>query len=386
MSLQLRAGLAWATPVHPVALLNHLEAYMKALPGLRLLRLCWKFGRGKDVHITRLPVELEQKIEHLLIRAEDHIPGRHYVLSWSDRVSDFACFESTCYPSTHDDDMSPLIDIVHDRQPENCQGCRFEEEASDPGDENAFFDADKCLRACSTTTGACGPCRIELGTPACERTCRGIYEDLIDYVFRPCVKGYWTHWQRQKYWYKRIEQAKDDARTEEDAANRAWGISNKWNELKVGHSQILRKYFGLDIHFAHTTLDSCSGTWPKHRNYRFHDGEKKTTLCYLTLPKKLGLKSLHEKKGDLDPASVEAARAMRVDPASLVITEEKQRRFGRAMKALGLEVFLHGSQDFGSTISADVSAPMSAMADGQGPGQGEEWSQWPQLLLLVQGS
>ncbi|KAK4902532.1 hypothetical protein LTR27_000469 [Elasticomyces elasticus] len=372
MSLQLRAGLAWTTPVHPVVLLNHLDAYTKALPDLHYLRLCWKFGKGEDVHITRLPVEIEQAIEHLLLQSRRRQYDHHYIPGWYDRESDFACFDSTCYPSAHYDVGTPLIDIVHERQPENCKGCRFEAEASDPGDENAFFDADKCLRACSTTARACGPCR-ELGTTACERTCRGIYENNIDDIYRPI------------YWYKRIEQAKDTERTENDPVNYPkWPTSDP--TLTVGHPQILQKYFGLDIHFAHTTFDSCSGTWPKHKNYRFHDGEKKTTLCYLTLPRRLGLRSLHEKKGDTDPADVEAARVMRVDLNSLVITEDKQRRFGRAMKALGLEVFLHGSQDFESTISADVSAPRSAGTDEQGSGQGDAVLQWPQLLLLVEGS
>ncbi|KAK5729537.1 hypothetical protein LTR17_011840 [Elasticomyces elasticus] len=380
MSLQLRAGLAWATPVHPVTLLNHLDAYMKALPDLHYLRLCWKFGKGEDVHITRVPVEIEQAIEHLLLQSRRRQYDHHWISGWYDRESDFACFDSTCYPSAHYDVGTPLIDIVHERQPENCKGCRFEEEASDPGDEDAFFDADKCLRACSTATGACGPCR-ELGTTSCERTCRGIYENIIDDIYRPIAKGYHEHWHRQKEWYKRIELAKDTARTVDDAANKSYR-----KELMAGQSGILKKYFGLDIHLAHTTFDSSLGAWPKHKNHRFHDAEKKTTLCYLTLPKKLGWKSLHEKKGDLDPASMEAARAMRVDLASLVLTEEKQRRFGRAMKALGLEVFLHGSQDFGSTISADSSASSSVGADGQGPGLAHECMQWPQLLLLVEGS
>ncbi|KAK3643201.1 hypothetical protein LTR56_010348 [Elasticomyces elasticus] len=376
MSLQLRAGLAWATPIHPVTLLNHLDAYMKALPDLHSLRLCWKFGKGEDVHITRLPVEIEQAIEHLLLqsRRTSQVANCFYITGWYNRELEFACFESTCEPSAHCDDMSPIMYSLEHEEPERCEVCK---ETDSNGCHEIFFHADRCLKRCSTAIGACSACQVSLAAVGCECTCHAIYEDLIE-RFKP-EEGYWTHQYNQENWCKRIELAQDTSRTESDKLKRG--------DLKVGHSQILRKYFGLDIHLAHTTLDSRSDSWPKYRNDKYHKDElRKTTLCYLTLPKRLGATSSHEKKDETDPTSVQAARAMKVDPASLVIIEEKQRRFGRAMKILRLKVFLHGSQNLGSTISADVSAPRSVGAGGQGSGQGDECLQWPQLLLLVEGS
>ncbi|KAK5719755.1 hypothetical protein LTR17_015206 [Elasticomyces elasticus] len=381
MSLQLRAGLAWATPVHPVTLLNHLDSYWQALPNLHSLRLCWKFGKGKDVHITTLPVEIEQAIEHLLIQAEHHTSDGRYIFDWVEREWEFDCFESTCFPSSHTSDMTPPLLNIVDAQAEYCEVCK---EQDRHGRCMAYANASKCLHRCSSETGTCSPCQVPGGHPAhCERTCFMQYQNVVDEVYEHQEGGYHEHWYRQKGWYRRIEQAQDTERTENDRANQPkW--SNNRGQLHVGHSQILRKYFGLDIHFAHTTFDSCSGNWPEHNNHRFHYAEKKTTLCYLTLPKKRsGSTSLHEKEDDMDPADVRAARAMRVDPASLVITEEQQRRFRRAMKALFLEVFLHDSQNLGSTTLADMSASSSTGADKQGSGQGEGVLQWPQLLLLV---
>ncbi|KAK5711266.1 hypothetical protein LTR15_012556 [Elasticomyces elasticus] len=384
VSLRLRAGLAWATPVHPVTLLNHLDSYWQALPNLHSLRLCWKFGKGKDVHITTLPVEIEQAIEHLLIKAEHHNPERNYLLGRVERMREFDCFESICLPSSHRDDMTPpLLNWVEERA-EYCDVCG---EKDSDGYLSSFSKADKCRERCSSETGLCSACQV----PGCEaadseRTCFMQYENFVDEVYEHQEGGYDTHWSRQKSWYQRIEQAQDTERTESDRANQP-----RWKgdraRLTVGHSRILRKYFGLDIHLADTTFDSISGTCPKHNNHRFNDAEKKTTLCYLTLPKKRsGSISLHEKDGDMDPADVRAARAMRVDLSSLIITEEQRRRFGRAMKALFLEVFLHGSQDLGSTTLADMSASSSTGADKQGSGQGKGVLQWPQLLLLVEGS
>ncbi|KAK5684534.1 hypothetical protein LTS10_004404 [Elasticomyces elasticus] len=376
MSLQLQAGLAWATPVHPVTLLNHLDAYMKALPDLHSLRLCWKFGKGEDVHITRLPVEIEQAIEHMLLRSRrtSQVDNCFYITGWYNRELEFACFESNCEPSAHCDDMSPIMYSLEHEEPERCEVCK---ETDSNGCHEIFYDAHRCLKRCSTAVGACSACQVSLAAVGCERTCHAIYEDLIE-RFKP-EEGYWTHQYNQEDWCKRIELAQDTSRTESDKLNR--------EGLKVGRSQILRKYFGLDIHLAHTTLDSRSDSWPKHHNDKYHKDElRKTTLCYLTLPKRSGLKSLHEKKDETDPTSVQTARIMRVDPTSLVATEEQQRRFGRATKILRLKVFLHGSQDLHSTMSADMGTTSGVVAEGQGSEQEETVLQWPQLLFLVEGS
>lgn len=66
-----------------------LEAYANTRPVLHALRLCHKFGRGVDVHVTKLPQELETLIEGYI--AQD---GREKA---SDKwVTGFRCIEARC--------------------------------------------------------------------------------------------------------------------------------------------------------------------------------------------------------------------------------------------------------------------------------------------------
>jgi hypothetical protein len=88
------AGIAWAVPLKPDQLGRHLEVFKKCLPGLHALRLCHRFGKGPDVHVTKLPPELLLAVEQATFDPES--------LLFSDNWKEtFKHFESRCEPIDH---------------------------------------------------------------------------------------------------------------------------------------------------------------------------------------------------------------------------------------------------------------------------------------------
>ncbi|KAK4951163.1 hypothetical protein LTR10_010135 [Elasticomyces elasticus] len=66
MSKTLKAGLAWALPVKPDNLLVTIDAYTTALPTIRALRKCNRYGQGPQAYVTKLPAEIVSAIESIL--------------------------------------------------------------------------------------------------------------------------------------------------------------------------------------------------------------------------------------------------------------------------------------------------------------------------------
>ena len=62
--------LTYCLPVHPDLLGAHLEAYVKLQPTVTALRLCHRFGKGEEVHVTTLPTELVNAVEEYLTESE----------------------------------------------------------------------------------------------------------------------------------------------------------------------------------------------------------------------------------------------------------------------------------------------------------------------------
>ncbi|KAI7374634.1 hypothetical protein KC336_g20167 [Hortaea werneckii] len=88
------ATVAWAVPVPVEVLGAHLEAYVNLQPTINTLRMCHRFGKGEDVAITRLPVELLSEVEDILMEEE----RRKTREEWE---TDFRCFQLHCDPSDH---------------------------------------------------------------------------------------------------------------------------------------------------------------------------------------------------------------------------------------------------------------------------------------------
>ncbi|KAK3113251.1 hypothetical protein LTR53_009653 [Teratosphaeriaceae sp. CCFEE 6253] len=345
MSKTLRAGLAWATPVKPDKLLAHVDAYAKVLPLLHALRLAHRFGKGPHAHITKLPAEIELAIEDLIIRSA----RGSYNYVWCDLRSNFACYESRCAPSQHFEDMSPLWDAAFDTTP-TCETCT-----------GYGVHGSPCEKKCTKKTAIpCGKCAVQLGHGRCERTCEAAYEEALEEV---AVESDW-------YFDAHLESA------------------DRWTAL-ITQSQsgevvkVLRTHFGLEAYFAHTSVDrKATASWPEHSNYKWHGkDERKTTLCYLTLPKGLGPAGCFlptDMEAEMEEPHVAAAQALDIDTDALQITSKQRRRFRKALRVLNLGVHQHSSQMHGVTVSSHKRPTDDTTKDAAKPTRS-----WPRLLLLV---
>lgn len=178
----LSAGLAWAVPVKPDILGKHLEAYKHALPQLRTLKLCHRFGKGEDAHIARLPLEI-------LIFIEDLVLCNSRNASSDEWVTVFRHFESRCRPRDHGD--------------YGCDSCGerfFETGLCESCEESESFElCDKCEAARDEAMDECVSARGD-GEWRFEE-CQGHgdrWKDLVDQApqgnftkyDKVCQKGY----------------------------------------------------------------------------------------------------------------------------------------------------------------------------------------------------
>ena len=83
-----------AFPVRITQLGAHLEVHKSMKPQRDTLRLCHRFGIGNNVHVTKLPIELLDKIEAAMLEDDQLIASA----SWE---SSIACFEESCRPTDH---------------------------------------------------------------------------------------------------------------------------------------------------------------------------------------------------------------------------------------------------------------------------------------------
>lgn len=83
--------VTWAVPVKPDELGWHLERYKEILPKLIALRLCHRFGKGPNAHITRIPPEILGAIETMCF-------DPNYRAYWNNWSECFEHFEGRCAP------------------------------------------------------------------------------------------------------------------------------------------------------------------------------------------------------------------------------------------------------------------------------------------------
>jgi hypothetical protein len=93
-SCRTTTALTWAVPVDIVKLGASLEAYLTLKPRITALRLCNKLGRGPDVFVNSLPLELINMIIAYLLVPEQ----RCQEVKWRTIQS---CSENRCIPSDH---------------------------------------------------------------------------------------------------------------------------------------------------------------------------------------------------------------------------------------------------------------------------------------------
>lgn len=113
------ACLTWATPVDPVALGAHFEAYVNLKPTFHTLRLCNRFGKSPKAAVSRLPAELINIIEKFMATGE-----RTKQLDLWKR--DFKCWENDCKIIDHFS-TELLLEVYNEwadeRSDECCSDC-----------------------------------------------------------------------------------------------------------------------------------------------------------------------------------------------------------------------------------------------------------------------
>ncbi|KAK5740053.1 hypothetical protein LTR17_004951 [Elasticomyces elasticus] len=370
MENRLCAGLAWALPVKPVDLLVAIDAYMTALPAIQALRKCARFGYGPQAHITKLPVEMVSAIEAIMYDEQLRSPNDKH-LAWE---QEFLCYTSTCAPADHF--KNPGLNIGRRG---NGTFAEVEDTRCQPCSENSQGEYNcECTKGCTSATPPdkrCWECKVTPGTSTCEQICPNASEEAMQ---QGCTSAGFrvVHEKKQDKWASRISP-----------------------KAFAKYAKVLNTEFGLDVHFA-ATAKSKHGGWPPHKRDRWHwddmrkDGARKTTLCYLTLPKQSGPNSayaLSEFESDMaaetHEAELVAAQALEIDIASLAITDTKRRRFQRALRTLQLELSTHGSQVYPRMVSANAHNDCDiAVAEDKASTESKDVMEanWPRLLLLVQ--
>jgi hypothetical protein len=208
-STRLKASMAWyvdytshriykysslshrVVPVRPDLLGPHLKAFEEAVPVLRTLRLCHRFGKGPDVHINKLPAELELLIEQFSLEPRRCKSSDFQKNDWK---YDFRCFESRCSPLFHMSICTPYLDsalhgFVH------CGNC--------PGDD---FDYANCEMQCKNTErDPCEECSgLEEPRRWCLRSCRSRERVVQEDAAAESELWYELHNDSRREWIQKV--------------------------------------------------------------------------------------------------------------------------------------------------------------------------------------
>lgn len=187
-----------AVPVQPELLGEHLDAFIATLPKIHALRMCHRFGRGVDVHVTKLPVEIEQAIEELIVESWDSFdPDTWSPLgTWDEQ---FECFESRCEPMGHlMDANSPLSDQASDNFTP-CKGC----------EGLGMYEGNNCKNYCKAQSEErCEECKSGPDPDLCERSCIATKRELKNEL---AMEWDWydAHVDARARWLRRIDQKND---------------------------------------------------------------------------------------------------------------------------------------------------------------------------------
>ncbi|KAI6793218.1 hypothetical protein KC332_g12521 [Hortaea werneckii] len=311
--------VAWAVPVKVEVLGAHLEAYINLQPTINTLRMCHRFGKGNDVAITRLPVELLSEVEEYLVARE----RRKTRKAWN---ADFRCFQLKCQRKDHFT-QSELDEVVQEYEEEleehhrlyDCEGscCDSEVDTEDEkdideevGESAADDDEDE-----------------EVDDDAYDEMTNAMLRDYIDESYR------YVHYDRRSGWCDRLGAPTSSSR----------GIFHEQAEFFLQH-------FGLETWTIHLHVSA-----PPDNSYTCYSRNNnplgaETTLAYLKLPHRhqtlSGSCQNHEVHNGQIMTDVETGYAMRLGQPE-VLTEKEASRFKRAVEILGLRPSLHRSQKAG---------------------------------------
>ncbi|KAI7461679.1 hypothetical protein KC357_g8677 [Hortaea werneckii] len=170
--LSFNTTVAWAVPVKVEVLGAHLEAYINLQPTINTLRMCHRFGKGDNVAITRLPVELLSEVEEYLVARE----RRKTRKAWN---ADFRCFQLKCQKRDHFSE-SELNDMAY----WHCENSEDEDEVDEimwKHIEENFEERhrERCQGWCD-----------RLGTPVSSSS--GIFSEQADFFLQRFGLETWT--------------------------------------------------------------------------------------------------------------------------------------------------------------------------------------------------
>ncbi|KJX94796.1 hypothetical protein TI39_contig4159g00024 [Zymoseptoria brevis] len=357
--MEIIAGIAWATPVSPDKLVPHLKSFEKILPHLRTLRLCHRFGQGPDVHITKLPAELELLIEESFL-SSGWSRSRYYdAFEWE---QDFKCFESRCTPLSHIGDSTPLWEMITDNF-DYCGRC--------PG---YIYPFDDCETHCknSSTADPCEACKAGNSRQTCEKSCDG--QLAFEQQTAASESDYWfeDHMDARSRWEKRV------------SAEEAGKINTT-----------LRQHFGLEATFSTTrAYKPPADKWPKDINYRWHDEcHRETTICHLTIPRPEQRQDkflTSDMEDSIGCFNIRGTQTIAIDTNCHLSSAEMSRRFRKAMMYLDLEPAPHPSQNYCKLRSlAEEPASRKSTDAAESTKKAEHsaqtttQSEWPKLVVTI---
>ncbi|KAE9977634.1 hypothetical protein BLS_001254 [Venturia inaequalis] len=273
--------LTWAVPVDAAKLGASLEAYLEAKPFITQLLLCHSFGQGSNVPITKLPREIIDMVAEVLIAGQQTGPQERWAKMH--RCSSGRCTRDDHYETGELDFAIEGAEEHLALEPDLLMNYESRQEWIDEFVES-MCDQDDDMR---------GPDRCQFN---------------------------------REEWVK------------------ATNLTSTFSIL----DEVLRSDFGLAPHFARQSL-----TAPMIRWFEFNrntDQDLSIANAYLTLPCR---KDVHETNlrqvcvkypDEAYACDTECSSFNVIDPEMLVLTEEKAKRFPRAMKCLGLVPHLNPCQ------------------------------------------
>jgi hypothetical protein len=288
----------------------HVEAFVNTLPTITALRLCHKFGSGSRCSIRKLPVELIDAIEEFIIE-----PARERALDvWT---KDYQCWQLKCDILDDHFTYEEQHDLYHNRHRYYTDHEREKQECLAG---NCLFsqdmDADMAAEARAKAVG--------------------------------CVQLDWGH--------------------RHDENNQLWDAkasSIASSSIFKKHRALLERHFGIDIWTSHVRLQ------PPEPNKWNSDEGRNATMAYLTLPHQATLQPNGARYAwRAHISNTQCGHAMPVTLAAAP-TPKSLERFPRALKLLGLEVFVE-TWEHTDVESSDVVDAGPELADC-----------WPQLTVLT---
>lgn len=322
-SMEMR--LAWVQKVNPATLGAHLEAYINLLPKINTLRLCNRFGKGDDVVINRLPVELVKHIECYMADDEREDTLGPWVMSW-------LCFMATCDATDHygTEELTRLHEHYFPRRIlDDKGGSKHHLTAEEMEDLEGTFADDEYERFGEVLPG------IE----------------------------YWRvrHDQLRRIWTRLVGEPGEEDR-------------GFFSEKK----HLIRKHFGLDVWMSHVV----------HEERWYDEDFTQSTITFLTLPDTVTTRKEWSTRIAGSECSIrlptETSYELAIVPPAQP-SEKSLARFARAMKILGLEAVPLTERE---ELVADRKTVASELAedsesDSDEDGEKKEKCYGPALRLLV---